>query len=289
MLRRIVLAVALGLAVLLGGVATPAQAAGWTTLHRWPAGSVFLACKYTESGPYGPVWQVRLVLAHHPNESVQHLRAHLTVRRMTSSGSFHPWPRHRWPRQSEWDGRPRPDLRIGAKCGPPQVLPVRRPWSWGLGDEMADSGDADNTALTDQQLMEPLICRTAERRRGDWTVASTPCRPLRRPPSRSRILRQLHRISPRGHRGPRRRVQIRHSRDRNGSCHHRAEAVARFFGKAAILSGRGLRACADRLVTTSKYPHLGTPCAGNRDATARGSASNATPTRVVTAGDGTAG
>lgn len=143
MLRRIVLAVALGLAVLLGGVATPAQAAGWTTLHRWPAGSVFLACKYTESGPYGPVWQVRLVLAHHPNESVQHLRAHLTVRRMTSSGSFQPMATTSLATDSvgQWDVKTATGSQIGAKFGGTWYADR---WSWGIGDENGGLGDADN-------------------------------------------------------------------------------------------------------------------------------------------------
>ncbi len=142
MLRRIVLAVALGLAVL-GGVATPAQAAGWTTLHRWPAGSVFLACKYTESGPYGPVWQVRLVLAHHPNESVQHLRAHLTVRRMTSSGSFQPMATTSLATDSvgQWDVKTATGSQIGAKFGGTWYADR---WSWGIGDENGGLGDADN-------------------------------------------------------------------------------------------------------------------------------------------------
>ena len=143
MLRRIVLAVALGLAVL-GGVATPAQAAGWTTLHRWPAGSVFLACKYTESGPSGPVWQVRLVLAHHPDASSSappcppDRPAYDFLRFVPAHG--HDIAGHR---QRRAVGREDRDW-ISDRCQVRRYLVRRYIRSWGIGDENGGLGDADN-------------------------------------------------------------------------------------------------------------------------------------------------
>jgi hypothetical protein len=89
------------------------------------------------------VWQVRLVLAHHPNESVQHLRAHLTVRRMTSSGSFQPMATTSLATDSvgQWDVKTATGSQIGAKFR--GTWYVDR-WSWGIGDENGGLGDADN-------------------------------------------------------------------------------------------------------------------------------------------------
>ena len=89
------------------------------------------------------MWQVRLVLAHHPNESVQHLRAHLTVRRMTSSGSFQPMATTSLATDSvgQWDVKTATGSQIGAKFGGTWYADR---WSWGIGDENGGLGDADN-------------------------------------------------------------------------------------------------------------------------------------------------
>ena len=144
-MRRLIVTLLVSLATVLGGVAVapPAQAAtGWTTIHRWPRGSVFLACKYTESGPYGPVWQVRLVLAHHPDEAVRHLRASFVVRRRAADGSYQEIGRKSLATDNvgQWDVDTATGSQIGARH---QGRWYADRWSWGIGDENGGLGDAD--------------------------------------------------------------------------------------------------------------------------------------------------
>ena len=143
-MRRILIGILLSVAAIAGLTTTPAAAAtGWTTIHRWPGGSVFLACKYAESGPYGPVWQVRLVLAHNPGEPVQHLRAGFTVRRMGRDGVYRPM--HTTSLATDNVGQWDLDTATGSQLG--RFVNGRwnaDRWSWGIGDENGGLGDTDN-------------------------------------------------------------------------------------------------------------------------------------------------
>lgn len=141
-MRRLIAILILAFSLSVFGAVTPAHAA-WRTMHRWAAGSVFLACKYTENGPYGPVWQVRLVLAHQPGESVQHLRAAFNVMRVGRDGV------HRTiattplatDNVGQWDVQTATGSQIGGQTAGGRWVADR--WSIGWGDETGGAGDAD--------------------------------------------------------------------------------------------------------------------------------------------------
>lgn len=76
----------IGLTVALVLIAAPAKAqAAWTTLESG-YGGVFLACKTPESGGYGPVWKITLVLA--TAQGGPQAAARFTVRRPRAGGGF---------------------------------------------------------------------------------------------------------------------------------------------------------------------------------------------------------
>ncbi len=141
-MKRLVCAVVLALATVIGLTAAPAQAAtGWTTLRGWPNGSVFLACQYSEyGGPYGPVWQVRLVLAHNPNEPVVHLRGTFVIQRMGADGRYHAIASTPLATDSvgQWDVRYATGSQIGGTYNGGWYADR---WSWGAGDERGGLGD----------------------------------------------------------------------------------------------------------------------------------------------------
>jgi hypothetical protein len=119
---------------------------GWTTLHRWPAGSVLLACQYTETGGYGPVWHTRLVLAHQPGESVVHLRGSFTVQRMSADGVYRSigTTRLATDQVGQWDVRDAFGSQIGGQYRG-RWYPDR--WSRGFGDETGGAGDVNPTSF----------------------------------------------------------------------------------------------------------------------------------------------
>ena len=80
--RTLLLTVALALVV---GVMPARAEAAWTTLGSGQGG-VFLACKTAESGGYGPVWKVTLVLA--TAQGGPQAAARFTVRRPQAGGWF---------------------------------------------------------------------------------------------------------------------------------------------------------------------------------------------------------
>jgi len=140
-MKRLLALFALTIAILLGGATTPAAAVtGWKTLHQWPTGSLFLACKYTESGPYGPVWQVRLVLAHQPGTLPQHLRASFRVHRISANGTYRPIATTSLATDSsgQWDVRTATGSQLGAIYRGSWNADR---WSWGAGDENGGLGD----------------------------------------------------------------------------------------------------------------------------------------------------
>jgi len=142
-MKRLLVMITLAMAILLGGAATPAEAVtGWKTMYQWPTGSLFLACKYTESGPYGPVWQVRLVLAHQPGTVPQHLRASFTVYRISANGSYQPIATTglATDQSGQWDVRTATGSQLGAKYR--GAWNADR-WSWGIGDENGGLGDTN--------------------------------------------------------------------------------------------------------------------------------------------------
>ena len=150
-LQRVLIALAAALVGLIGIVVAPTTASaavpGWTTIHRWPGGSLFLACKYSETGGYGPVWRTRLVLAHQPGDSVVHLRAGFTVRRITPSGSWQPIATTNLAtdRSGQWDVQLATGSQIGAQYR--GVWNADR-WSWGIGDEHGGLGDTAATRFS---------------------------------------------------------------------------------------------------------------------------------------------
>ena len=141
-MKRLIAMITLALAILLGGTVSPAAAAvpGWQTLHQWPTGSLFLACKYTETGGYGPVWQVRLVLAHQPGTVPQHLRAGFVVQRIGADGRYRPIATTQLAtdQSGQWDVRTATGSQLGAKYR--GVWHADR-WSRGIGDETGGLGD----------------------------------------------------------------------------------------------------------------------------------------------------
>lgn len=141
-MRRLIGSVVLALAAVVGLTPAPAQAAqGWTTIRTWPAGSVFLACKYSEyGGPYGPVWQVRVVLAHNPAERVVHLRATFVVQRIGADGAYHPIINTYLATDSvgQWDVKVATGSQIGGLYNGHWYADR---WSWGAGDETGGLGD----------------------------------------------------------------------------------------------------------------------------------------------------
>lgn len=149
-MRRIVIAALIGVLATIGLIAQPSAAhaaTGWTTLKRWPNGSVFLACQYTETGGYGPVWHTRLVLAHHPSEGVRHLRATFVVKRMTPWGSYQETARTELATDGigQWDVRDAFGSQIGAQY---QGRWYADRWSYSAGDETGGQGDSNPTAFT---------------------------------------------------------------------------------------------------------------------------------------------
>ena len=81
-LRAVLLTLVLVLAV---GIAPARAEASWTTLESG-FGGVFLACKTSESGGYGPVWKVTLVLA--TAQGGPQAGARFVVRRPLPGGVF---------------------------------------------------------------------------------------------------------------------------------------------------------------------------------------------------------
>ena len=148
-MKRLLVMITLAVAILLGGAVTPAAAAtpGWKTIHQWPTGSVFLACKYTETGGYGPVWQVRLVLAHQPGTVPQHLRASFTVNRISADGVYRPIATTSLAtdQSGQWDVKTAPGSQLGAKYR--GAWHADR-WSWGIGDENGGLGDTNPTRFS---------------------------------------------------------------------------------------------------------------------------------------------
>jgi hypothetical protein len=142
-MRRIAVTLVLSLVAALGlGAAPAAAASGWTTIYGWRDGSVFLACKYAESGPYGPVWQVRLVLAQNPAETVVHLRAFFVVKRMGPQGAY-------WQvattslatdQVGQWDVRTATGSQLGNYVNGRWNADQ---WSWGIGDEDGGLGSTE--------------------------------------------------------------------------------------------------------------------------------------------------
>jgi hypothetical protein len=107
---------------------------------------VLLACQYTETGGYGPVWHTRLVLAHQPGESVVHLRGSFTVQRMSADGVYRSIGTTRLATDQigQWDVRDAFGSQIGGQYRG-RWYPDR--WSRGFGDETGGAGDVNPTSF----------------------------------------------------------------------------------------------------------------------------------------------
>ena len=142
-MRRVVAVLVLAFTMTVFGAVTRAHAA-WRTIYGWAQGSVFLACKYTEHGPYGPVWQVRLVLAHQPGQATQHLRATFNVMRVGADGVHRTIASTHLATDGvgQWDVRTATGSQSGGQTADGRWVADR--WSAGFSDESGvGAGDAN--------------------------------------------------------------------------------------------------------------------------------------------------